>query len=481
MENEELAARAGLLQRLDPRVKLVSLVLFAVAVSLVHAIWALVAFVVVTVVLAAASRVPVLSFVRKVWLSAGLLAFLIALPSALAWFTPGQSRRVGRSLHLHRAGTSGRGHAGHPRRGRRGLRSPHHLDDALVRPAPCPERPPHARSRGRHPGHDAEADPDASADGRADPPRPREPHADPRHDEGEPGLGDGAHGVRRAQVTEDGRRCVRRDALARLHRRDAVAQAAAGRPRRLAVADRERRAVRGRARRRPDRPRRDDARLRPPLGRSRLPFRRTGALRDRPHRGARPARRHRRRQRLRQVHAAQDARRPRLPHGGTRSSPSARRSRRRRSRIRRSAATSAPRVGFVFQDADVQLFCASVLDELAFGPLQLGLPEDEVRRRVRDVGRAPAHREAARPASLLALRRREEARRHRLRDHHGAARPAARRADQRPRPAQPGVAARRARGVEAGGTHRGHGDARPLSRRGGGRSTRRPLRRPHRG
>ncbi len=43
------------------------------------------------------------------------------------------------------------------------------------------------------------------------------------------------------------------------------------------------------------------------------------------------------------------------------------------------------RVGFVFQDADVQLFCASVLDELAFGPLQLGLPEDEVRRRVDEV------------------------------------------------------------------------------------------------
>lgn len=40
------------------------------------------------------------------------------------------------------------------------------------------------------------------------------------------------------------------------------------------------------------------------------------------------------------------------------------------------------RVGFVFQEADVQLFCSSVLDELAFGPLQLGLPEDEVSRRV---------------------------------------------------------------------------------------------------
>lgn len=40
------------------------------------------------------------------------------------------------------------------------------------------------------------------------------------------------------------------------------------------------------------------------------------------------------------------------------------------------------RVGFVFQDADVQLFCSNVFQELAFGPLQLGLAEDVVRRRV---------------------------------------------------------------------------------------------------
>jgi cobalt/nickel transport system ATP-binding protein len=43
------------------------------------------------------------------------------------------------------------------------------------------------------------------------------------------------------------------------------------------------------------------------------------------------------------------------------------------------------RVGFVFQDADVQLFCSNVFDELAFGPLQLGLTEAEVRRRVDEV------------------------------------------------------------------------------------------------
>jgi cobalt/nickel transport system ATP-binding protein len=40
------------------------------------------------------------------------------------------------------------------------------------------------------------------------------------------------------------------------------------------------------------------------------------------------------------------------------------------------------RVGLVFQNPDVQLFNPSVFDELAFGPLQLGWPSDEIRRRV---------------------------------------------------------------------------------------------------
>ncbi len=34
------------------------------------------------------------------------------------------------------------------------------------------------------------------------------------------------------------------------------------------------------------------------------------------------------------------------------------------------------RVGFLFQNPDVQLFCPTVLDEIAFGPLQLGSRED---------------------------------------------------------------------------------------------------------
>jgi cobalt/nickel transport system ATP-binding protein len=40
------------------------------------------------------------------------------------------------------------------------------------------------------------------------------------------------------------------------------------------------------------------------------------------------------------------------------------------------------RVGLVFQDSDVQLFCPSVWDEVAFAPLQLGLDRAEVVERV---------------------------------------------------------------------------------------------------
>ena len=42
------------------------------------------------------------------------------------------------------------------------------------------------------------------------------------------------------------------------------------------------------------------------------------------------------------------------------------------------------RMGFVFQDADTQLFCPSVWDEVAFGPRQMRLSEDEVTQRCED-------------------------------------------------------------------------------------------------
>lgn len=43
------------------------------------------------------------------------------------------------------------------------------------------------------------------------------------------------------------------------------------------------------------------------------------------------------------------------------------------------------RVGFVFQNSEAQLFCPDVYDEIAFGPRQMGMDEDEVHNRVYDV------------------------------------------------------------------------------------------------
>jgi cobalt/nickel transport system ATP-binding protein len=43
------------------------------------------------------------------------------------------------------------------------------------------------------------------------------------------------------------------------------------------------------------------------------------------------------------------------------------------------------RVGFVWQNPDVQLFCSSVEEEIAFGPLQMGFQEIEIKARVETV------------------------------------------------------------------------------------------------
>lgn len=43
------------------------------------------------------------------------------------------------------------------------------------------------------------------------------------------------------------------------------------------------------------------------------------------------------------------------------------------------------RVGFIFQDSDVQLFCSTVEEEIAFGLLQQDLPQDTVRQRIHEI------------------------------------------------------------------------------------------------
>ena len=42
------------------------------------------------------------------------------------------------------------------------------------------------------------------------------------------------------------------------------------------------------------------------------------------------------------------------------------------------------KIGFLFQNVEHQLFCTSVYDEIAFGPRQMGLAEEEIEKRVCD-------------------------------------------------------------------------------------------------
>lgn len=49
------------------------------------------------------------------------------------------------------------------------------------------------------------------------------------------------------------------------------------------------------------------------------------------------------------------------------------------------AAAFRQKVGFVFQNSDVQLFCPSVLDEIMFGPLNMGLASKEAQKRAEEL------------------------------------------------------------------------------------------------
>ena len=62
----------------------------------------------------------------------------------------------------------------------------------------------------------------------------------------------------------------------------------------------------------------------------------------------------------------------------------------------------AQAVGYVFQNPDHQIFCATTREELAFGPRNLGLPGAEVRRRVEEaLARFDLEQYADRPPAVL--------------------------------------------------------------------------------
>jgi cobalt ECF transporter T component CbiQ len=86
---EDTAAHEGLLQRVDPRVKVVTLLGLLVAVSLVRSLPVLVVAYLATLVLAGLSRLPMRLFVRRVWLFIPIFTGIVVLPATLNVITAG--------------------------------------------------------------------------------------------------------------------------------------------------------------------------------------------------------------------------------------------------------------------------------------------------------------------------------------------------------------------------------------------------------
>ncbi len=119
------------------------------------------------------------------------------------------------------------------------------------------------------------------------------------------------------------------------------------------------------------------------------------------------------------------------------------------------------RVGFIFQNTDAQVFSPSVREEVAFGPLQLGIGRDEVEQRDRRRDGDARDRRPRRPRAVPALRRPEEARRDRLGARHQPRADPVRRADRGARSAHAAVAARADRRARPRRQDDRAGDARP--------------------
>jgi len=88
--SEGYTRKAGLLQGLDPRLKLIGLLSLVAGVSLLHSLTAVYGMCVLALVLAVLSRIGAVFFLKRVWLVLPLFAGVIALPATLNLFTPGE-------------------------------------------------------------------------------------------------------------------------------------------------------------------------------------------------------------------------------------------------------------------------------------------------------------------------------------------------------------------------------------------------------
>jgi cobalt/nickel transport system permease protein len=106
---EDTAGQAGLLQRIDPRAKIVSLLVLLVGASLLHTIPALLALYALTLGLAALSALPVWFFIKRVWLFVPIFTGIVVLPATLSIVTHGHVVLTLWHWHGHPEGLTSQG------------------------------------------------------------------------------------------------------------------------------------------------------------------------------------------------------------------------------------------------------------------------------------------------------------------------------------------------------------------------------------
>jgi cobalt/nickel transport system permease protein len=95
LDAEELARGKGLLQRLDPRIKVAGMLALVVASAMAHRLWVIGALFALAVTMALASGVSLGTLARRVWVAVLLFTGIIALPAPFiitgreVWRLPG--------------------------------------------------------------------------------------------------------------------------------------------------------------------------------------------------------------------------------------------------------------------------------------------------------------------------------------------------------------------------------------------------------
>ena len=87
---EDVAATDGLLQRLDPRVKLVTLLGLLITTAFVHHVSVLIGLYAVTLAMATAAGLSLGLFVKRVWLFIPIFTGIVVIPAMFSFITPGE-------------------------------------------------------------------------------------------------------------------------------------------------------------------------------------------------------------------------------------------------------------------------------------------------------------------------------------------------------------------------------------------------------